>query len=83
MGRYVYELLYLASSPFSQSISLLSLLKVQELATLSKDVCLGMKRKETLDKVTQLEKLVLVSFFSLFYHSLKDKFRQVKISEHV
>lgn len=84
MNGCIYEVLYLATSPVPLSIPLLFPLQVQALATLSKDICLGMMRKlrkETLDKVTQLEKLVLLSHFSLFCHSLEDKLRQVKISK--
>ena len=75
------ELSYLVTSPFPLSLSLLTLSKVQDLATLSKGIHLRLMEKETLDETTQLEKLALVSFFSLFYHSLKDKLRQVKILE--
>lgn len=81
MDVSIHELSYLVTSPFPLSLSLLTLPKVQDLATLSKGIHLRLMEKETLDETTQLAKLVLVSFFSLIYHSLKDKLRQVKILE--
>ena len=45
-----HELSYLVTSPFPLSLSVLTLLKVQDLATLSKGIHLGLMGKETLDE---------------------------------
>lgn len=50
MDASIHELLYLVTSPFPLSLSLLTLLKVQDLATLSKGIHLGWMGKETLDE---------------------------------
>lgn len=52
MDVSIHELSYLVTSPFPLSLSLLTLPKVQDLATLSKGIHLRLMEKETLDETT-------------------------------